>query len=65
MSEQNKFDMELELRNKIADLEIRNLQLVEQIKAIKEEETKRFSDEQIKRIFDLVEHVGKKWNDYY
>jgi len=65
MSEPTKFDMELKLRNEIADLEIRNTTLLTEIKAVREEVNKRFTDEQIVRIFYLNKRMNPQDCDYF
>lgn len=60
-----KMDIETELRGKITNLEVRNLELVAKLDKHNSELEKRFTDEQIVRFLKIMDETQSRRNDYY
>ena len=60
-----KMDIETELRGKITNLEVRNLELVAKLDKHNSQLEKRFTDEQIVRFLKIMDETQSRRNDYY
>ena len=60
-----KMDIETELRGKITNLELRNLELVTKLDKHNSQLEKRFTDEQIVRFLKIMDETQSRRNDYY
>jgi len=56
---------EKELRNRISTLEIRNLELVEQLSRQNRTLGDRFTDDEIVRVIKMVDTLRQSDSDYY